>query len=162
MTEMFDKNKKAKKYLTSLVQLSKIGGKLDKKEKDFLYVIGKKQGLEAKEIDKIIEKVKTTQLQIPYINLFYFPVLIEGSNLNHLHIPENKDEKINLLIDCLVLLNVDEQVSEEELDYVTNFALRLGFKSEIAGIMVRKMAMELKYGKSREQIKDKIIPFLVY
>jgi hypothetical protein len=79
-----------------------------------------------------------------------------------LHIPENKDEKINLLIDCLVLLNVDEQVSEEELDYVTNFALRLGFKSEIAGIMVRKMAMELKYGKSREQIKDKIIPFLVY
>lgn len=135
-----EKTKKQKSHLRNLAALSKIDGKVDDLERMYLYKIGEKHGFKPSEIDVIIEKADTSKIEIP----------------------TDKNEKVEQTLDLLELLNSDGEISEEELDFVTDYATKLGFKIEIVGVLVRKMAMEFANGKSREEIKVHIEPFLVY
>ncbi|MFQ3576491.1 MAG: hypothetical protein SNJ77_08650 [Cytophagales bacterium] len=142
MFDLFAKPKERKErgHLANLAALSKVDGKLDAHEMAYLYKIGKKFGFNSNEVERIVD----------------------NADINFLAIPEGREDKLNHLMDSLEMLLADGKIEEEELDFVTNFAQKLGFKYEIAGVLVRKMAMEMQLGKTREEVKIKIEPFLMY
>lgn len=142
MFDLFAKPKERKErgHIANLAALSKVDGKLDAHEMAYLYKIGKSYGFNSNEVERIVD----------------------NADISYLSIPENRDEKLTQLMDSLEMLLADGKIEEEELDFVTSFAQKVGFKFEIAGVLVRKMAMEMQLGKTREEVKVKIEPFLMY
>lgn len=137
------KNLKAKKknsHLSNLIAVSKLDGSLHKEEMEYLYKVGARYGYSASDIDSFVNEKTTVDA----------------------YIPQSRDERVELTLDLLEMISSDKVITEEELDFVTNYAIKLGFKVEIAGILVRKMAMELVNDKSRAEVKEAILPFLVY
>lgn len=133
------KTKKRNAHLSNLIAVSKLDG-LQEDEMQYLYRVGKKYGYSSEEVDFYVEETRTYEA----------------------YIPASKDERIEYTLDLLEMIVSDKIVTEEELDFVTNFAIKFGFKVEIAGILVRKMAMEMINNKTRDEVKVAIVPFLVY
>lgn len=134
------KTKKKSAHLSNLIAVSKLDGLVQKSEIEYLYKVGAKYGYSASDIDTFITETSAVDI----------------------YVPKSRDERVELTLDLLEIISSDKVVSEEELDFVTNYAIKLGFKVEISAILVRKMAMELVNDKTRAEVKEAIMPFLVY
>ncbi len=122
-----------------LVAIAKLDGFLHDNEIRFLDHFGQKIGLSREDVEDLIEISEPSELLLPH----------------------ELRSKYDYLYEIVAMGLADDQITESELDFCNEMAKKLDFKPEVAGVIVRRMAMEMKNSHTRESIFYNLKPFLV-
>jgi hypothetical protein len=141
MIELFtsEKERQTRSQFKHLVALAKIDGHITDEEIIFLDKIGQKNHLSREDIQ------------------FH----IGATDTGDLIVPKEIRTKFEYLFQALELTYADGFISEDELDFCNNFAVKLGLKNEITGVIVRRIAMGLELKDDKENIYFNIKPFML-
>ena len=98
-----------KNHIRNLLALARADGSLDAKEEQLLFRIGRRYGLKDRQIKSIMETHKAQTVIIP----------------------DNHNDKMNLIYDLLLMVHADEKVLENEVSFVEDAVKNLGMKKEM-------------------------------
>ena len=98
-----------KNHIRNLLALAKIDGHMHDKEEKLLYKIGSKYGLKDRQIKELLESKEK------YV----------------MNIPDNHNDKMNLLYDLLLMVYADGVVDKNEIQFCEDAAKRFGMKKEM-------------------------------
>ena len=138
MFKFFLKNRKNhkgenKEYFKHLVSIAHKDGYLDKLEVSMLCKIGEKLGLGTSNIQK----------------------LINGHNPHEiLSLPKSNKERFDQLYDVICIMLADDEITEEEIDFSTKLAKRLGFGEATVGELVRTILYDIEVGSDKDLIVE--------
>jgi uncharacterized membrane protein YebE (DUF533 family) len=97
-----------KNHIRNLLALAKVDGHVHEKEEKLLYKIGKRYGLKDRQIKELVEaKEKFT-----------------------MNVPDNHNDKMNLLYDLLLMIYADDVVDKHEISFFEDAVKKLGMKKE--------------------------------
>ena len=130
--------KKIKGHLFNLAALAKADGHVDDREMSFIITIGKKNGVSASEVRRIIS----------------------GNATHNSDLPHTDSERFDQIFDLVDMMLADGIVDQTELDFCVDMAEKLGFRKNIVGVLVRKISQGVKDAVPRERIKDESLNFL--
>jgi len=130
--------KKIKGHLFNLAALAKADGHVDDREMNFIITIGKKNGVSASEVRKIIS----------------------GNATHNSDLPHTDSERFDQIFDLVDMMLADGVVDQTELDFCVDMAEKLGFRKNIVGVLVRKISQGVKDAVPRDRIKDESLNFL--
>ncbi len=128
---MLDKQTMIDKHLSNLVYLAKIDDHFDQSEKDLVYKIGFNSGLNAKQIDLLIDKAQDIDIVVP----------------------DTEEDQFEYLFNVVQMMMIDGKLYQKELDYCIEVAIRLGFKKIIVTVLIRAIEDGLKLGLDADSIK---------
>ncbi|AWM32695.1 TerB family tellurite resistance protein [Hymenobacter nivis] len=132
--------KKIKGHLCNLAALAKADGHIDEREMNFIITVGKKNGMGATEVRKIV-----------------------AGNTNCLSdLPNTDSERFDQIYDLVDMMLSDGIVDENEMDFCIMMAEKLGFRNAIVGVLVRKISQGVKDGLPEDRIKEESLSFLNY
>ena len=98
-----------KNHIKNLLALGRADGDLHPKEEQLLFKIGKRYGLKDRQIKSIIE-----------------------SGEHHtVNIPDNHNDKMNLIYDLLLMIHADERVEKNEVRFFEDAVKKFGMKKEM-------------------------------
>lgn len=132
--------KKIKGHLCNLAALAKADGHVDDREMNFIITVGKKNGVSASDVRK----------------------LVAGETRCVSDLPANDSERFDQIFDLVDMMLADGIVDETEMDFCIIMAEKLGFRKAIVGVLVRKISQGVKDAVPRERIKDESLSFLNY
>jgi len=132
--------KKIKGHLCNLAALAKADGHIDDREMNFIITVGKKNGMSAPNVRK----------------------LVSGQTSCESDIPNNDSERFDQIFDLVDMMLADGIVDETEMDFCIIMAEKLGFRKAIVGVLVRKISQGVKDAMPRERIKEESLSFLNY
>lgn len=98
-----------KNHLRNLLALARIDGNLDSKEQQLLFKIGRRYGLKDRQIQTILEQDDAVSVNIP----------------------DNHNDKMNLLYDLLLMIHADDKVVKDEVDFFQAAVKNFGMKAEM-------------------------------
>ena len=130
--------KKIKGHLFNLAALAKADGHVDDREMSFIITIGKKNGVSASEVRRIIS----------------------GNATHNSDLPHTDSERFDQIFDLVDMMLADGVVDQTELDFCVDMAEKLGFRKNIVGVLVRKISQGVKDAVPRDRIKDESLNFL--
>ncbi len=97
-----------KNHIKNLLALAKVDGHMHPKEEDLLYKIAKRYGLKDRQVKE----------------------LIDSDEKFSMNVPDNHNDKMNLLYDLVLMVYADGVVDEHELEFceeaVTQFGMKKG------------------------------------
>ncbi len=132
--------KKIKGHLCNLAALAKADGHIDDREMNFIITVGKKNGMAAADVRKIV-----------------------AGNTNCLSdLPSTDSERFDQIYDLVEMMLSDGIVDENEMDFCIMMAEKLGFRKAIVGVLVRKISQGVKDGLPEDRIKEESLSFLNY
>ncbi|MFY0688339.1 MAG: TerB family tellurite resistance protein [Cyclobacteriaceae bacterium] len=102
-----------KSQLSTLIELAKIDGDFDGKEKLHILMVGRANGMSEAEIKEIVEN----PVPIPDLNTL------------------SDDEKFDYLYNIIQLMKIDSQVYLSEIKYCEDIAEKLGFKKKVVSAL---------------------------
>ena len=132
--------KKIKGHLCNLAALAKADGHIDDREMNFIITVGKKNGVSASDVRKIVL----------------------GKSGGESDVPSNDSERFDQIFDLVDMMLADGVVDETEMDFCIVMAEKLGFRKAIVGVLVRKISQGVKDAMPRERIKEESLSFLNY
>ncbi|QKG55887.1 TerB family tellurite resistance protein [Hymenobacter sp. BRD128] len=132
--------KKIKGHLCNLAALAKADGHVDDREMNFIITVGKKNGVSANDVRK----------------------LVAGQTNCLADLPGNDSERFDQIFDLVDMMLADGIVDETEMDFCIMMAEKLGFRKAIVGVLVRKISQGVKDAVPRERIKEESLSFLNY
>ena len=98
-----------KNHIRNLLALARADGDMHPKEEKLLYKIGKRYGLKDRQVKSIIE-----------------------SNEKHtVNIPDNHNDKMNLIYDLLLMIHADDKVVRNEVEFFETAVKKFGMKEEM-------------------------------
>lgn len=100
-----------KNHIKNLLALAKADGNMHPKEEALLYKIGKRYGLKDRQ-------VKT---------------LIDTDEKFEMNVPDNHNDKMNLLYDLILMVYADEVVDKHEIEFCEEAVKRFGMKKQLVG-----------------------------
>jgi uncharacterized tellurite resistance protein B-like protein len=98
-----------KNHIRNLLALAKADGNLHPKEEKLLYKIGKRYGLKDRHIKNLLE----SQEEYTFV------------------IPDNHNDKMNLIYDLLLMIHADEKVVKNEIEFFEDAVKKFGMKKEM-------------------------------
>jgi len=98
-----------KNHIKNLLALAKADGSMHPKEESLLYKIGKRYGLKDRQ-------VKT---------------LIETNEKYDIVIPDNHNDKMNLLYDLILMVYADDVVDKHEIEFCEQAVKQFGMKKQL-------------------------------
>jgi uncharacterized membrane protein YebE (DUF533 family) len=97
-----------KNHIRNLLALAKVDGHVHEKEEKLLYKIGKRYGLKDRQVKELVDsKEKFT-----------------------MNVPDNHNDKMNLLYDLLLMIYADDVVDKHEISFFEDAVKKLGMKKE--------------------------------
>lgn len=124
-----------KEYFKHLVSIAHKDGYLDKHEVSLLCKIGEKLGLGTSNIQK----------------------LINGHNPHELlSLPKTDKERFDQLYDVICIMLADDEITEEEIDFSTKLARRLGFGDAIVGELIRNIHYDIETGSDKDVVEEHV------
>ena len=108
--------RKSKATCSTLAALAKADGHVDDREMNFIITVGKKNGVSAGDVRKIVD----------------------GRTTNTSDLPHTDSERFDQIFDLVDMMLADGTVDETEMDFCINMAEKLGFRKAIVGVLVRK------------------------
>ncbi len=132
--------KKIKGHLCHLAALAKADGHIDEREMSFIITVGKKNGMAAAEVRKIVA----------------------GNTSGISELPSTDSERFDQIYDLVEMMLSDGIVDENEMDFCIMMAEKLGFRKAIVGVLVRKISQGVKDGLPEDRIKEESLSFLNY
>ncbi len=98
-----------KNHIRNLLALARSDGDMHPKEEALLFRIGRRYGLKDRQIQAIMD-----------------------SDTGHtLNIPDNHDDKMNLIYDLLLMVHADEKIAGNEVSFIEDVVSKFGIKKEI-------------------------------
>jgi uncharacterized membrane protein YebE (DUF533 family) len=98
-----------KNHIKNLLALAKADGHMHAKEERLLYKIGKKYGLKDRQIKELVDSTEKFVMNVP----------------------DNHNDKMNLMYDLLLMVHADEVVDKNEIEFCENAVKQLGMKKEV-------------------------------
>ena len=132
--------KRIKGHLYNLAALAKADGHVDDREMSFIITVGKKNGMSASDVRKLVADEKSYQSDLP----------------------ANDSERFDQIFDLVDMMLADGVVDETEMDFCIGMAEKLGFRKAIVGVLVRKISQGVKDAVPRDRIKEESLSFLNY
>ncbi len=98
-----------KNHIRNLVALARVDGNLHPREEELLFKIGRRLGLKDRQVVRILE-----------------------TNESHvLSVPDNHNDRMNLIYDLLLMVHADEEIQSNEVSFVEDAVKKLGMKKEM-------------------------------
>jgi uncharacterized membrane protein YebE (DUF533 family) len=104
-----------KNHIRNLLALAKVDGHMHEKEIALLFKIGKRYGL------------KDRQIQL----------LIDAEESFTLNIPDNHNDKMNLLYDLILMVYADDIVDDHEVAFCEDAVNQFGMKKELIAWLLK-------------------------
>lgn len=109
-----------KDHIRNLLALARADGSLHPKEEKLLYKIGKRYGLKDRQIKNILENTEDYTVVIP----------------------DNHNDKMNLIYDLLLMVHADERIEKNEVSFVEDAVNRFGLKREMVQWLLSVFAVK--------------------
>jgi urease gamma subunit len=122
-----------KDYFISLIQVSRIDGKIAPVEHEMLLKEGKKFGLTEPEIEK----------------------LIASEANHHYHAPYSLNDKFEQLYNVAVMILADEVVTDTEKRMLKRFAIEAGFDDKAVSLLTELLLEGIRNNQSDEELLAK-------
>jgi uncharacterized tellurite resistance protein B-like protein len=100
-----------KNHIRNLLSLAKTDGDMHPKEEELLFKIGRRYGLKDRQIKNIIDSKEPHTIIIP----------------------DNHNDKMNLIYDLLLMIHADDKVVKNEVSFVEDAVNKFGMKKEMVG-----------------------------
>ncbi|MFN3841212.1 MAG: TerB family tellurite resistance protein [Cyclobacteriaceae bacterium] len=98
-----------KNHIRNLLALANADGHMHTKEVELLYKIGQRYGLKDWQVKNLVESKEKFELNVP----------------------DNFNDRMNLLYDLILMVYADEKVEKREIEFCQDVAKRFGMKKEI-------------------------------
>ena len=105
-----------KNHIKNLLALAKADGNVHPKEELLLFKIGKRYGLKERQIKE----------------------LIASEEKHTIIVPDNHNDKMNLIYDLLLMIHADQRVVKNELEFFENAVKKFGMKKEMVKWLLSK------------------------
>lgn len=105
-----------KNHIKNLLALAKVDGHMHPKEEELLYKIAKRYGLKERQVK----------------------VLLDSDEKFSMNVPDNHNDKMNLLYDLVLMVYADGVVDEHELEFCEEAVRQFGMKKEIVGWLLEE------------------------
>ena len=107
-----------KNHIRNLLALAKIDGHMHEKEIELLFKIGSRYGLKSRQVQE----------------------LIDSDEHYEMNIPDNFNDRMNLLYDLVLMVHADEVINPHEVQFCEDAALQFGLKKEIVPWLLDRFA----------------------
>lgn len=98
-----------KNHIKNLLALAKADGFMHEKEEKMLYKIGKRYGLKDRQVKELVDSKEKFQVNVP----------------------DNHNDKMNVLYDLVLMVYADEVVEKNEIAFVEDVVKKFGMKKEV-------------------------------
>ena len=98
-----------KNHIRNLLALANADGHMHEKEETLLYKIGKRYGLKERQIKELVESNEQYELLVP----------------------DNHNDKMNLLYDLVLMVYADDVVDQSEIEFCEDAVKRFGMKKSL-------------------------------
>lgn len=105
-----------KNHIRNLLELAKSDGHIHEKEEKLLFKIGKRYGLKEKQI----------------------AALIQSEEKHELNIPDNYNDKMDLLYDLISMVYADGRIDKSEVKFCEDVVIRFGMKKELVQWLLKQ------------------------
>ena len=105
-----------KNHIKNLLALAKADGHMHEKEIQLLFKIGKRYGLKNRQIQELIDSQEKFEIIVP----------------------DNHNDKMNLLYDLILMVYADDVVNKHEVEFCQDMANRFGLKKELVEWLLRE------------------------
>src|SRR5687768_15472084 len=105
-----------KNHIKNLLALAKADGHMHPKEELLLYKIAKRYGLKERQVKE----------------------LIDTNEKFDINVPDNHNDKMNLLYDLILMVYADEVVSAHEINFCEAVVKNFGMKKELVAWLVKE------------------------
>ncbi|AII53427.1 MULTISPECIES: tellurite resistance TerB family protein [Hymenobacter] len=126
-----EQTRKVKSHIQNLAALAKADGHIDEREMSFIVAVGKKNGIRADEIR----------------------TLVANSANSRMIVPDNDSERFDQIFDMVDMMLADGIVDDNEMDFCTIMAEKLGFRKDVVGLLIKQISQGVKDGMDRDSIK---------
>ncbi len=132
------KEEKNESHLRNLILMAKSDNDIDKSELEVIFKVGQDRGFSNEEIKKFL--VDTTERE--------------------LYVPDNDKERFEQLYDLTQVMLADGIIEDDEMEFCTDFAGRLGFRKTIAWLLILMILEGLEKSVDKEWIYDRCYALL--
>lgn len=129
-----DKIESDESHVRNLILMAKSDNSIDRKELEIIMQIGKERGFDREEVIDFIKDNKRTGLIRP----------------------ESVLEKFEQLHDLVMVMLADGLIEDDEMDFIVNFANKLGFRKVTSAFIVTYILEGKEQGLSQRQIYNRI------
>ena len=105
-----------KNHIKNLLALAKADGNMHPKEEALLYKIAKHYGLKDRQVRELSEMDEKFEVNVP----------------------DNHNDKMNLLYDLILMVYADEVVDQQEIEFCEDAVMRFGMKKELVGWLLQE------------------------
>lgn len=105
-----------KNHIKNLLALAKVDGHMHPKEEDLLYKIGKRYGLKDRQVK----------------------ILIDSDEKFNMIVPDNHNDRMNLLYDLILMVYADGVVDEHELEFCEEAVKQFGMKKGLVQFLLEE------------------------
>ncbi len=103
-------------HIKNLLALAKADGHMHEKEIELLFKIGKRYGLKTRQVQELIDSKEK------------FNVIV----------PDNHNDKMNLLYDLILMVYADDVVNQDEVDFCQDVAKQFGMKQDLVEWLLKE------------------------
>jgi len=103
-------------HIKNLLALAKADGHMHAKEEAMLYKIGKRYGLKDKQVKQLIDSEEKFEVNVP----------------------DNHNDKMNLLYDLVLMVYADNVVDKHEIEFCEQAVKNFGMKKELVGWLLKQ------------------------
>ena len=105
-----------KNHIKNLLALAKVDGHMHEKEIALLYKIGKRYRMKERQVRE----------------------LIESDEKFSINVPDNHDDKMNLLYDWVLMVYADDVVDKHEIEFCEEAVVQFGMKKELVSFLLKE------------------------
>jgi len=106
-----------KNHIKNLLALAKADGFMHEKEEKMLFKIGKRYGLKNRQIKELVDSKEKFQINVP----------------------DNHNDKMNVLYDLMLMVYADEVVEKSEIAFCEDVVKKFGMKKEMVRWLINKV-----------------------
>lgn len=105
-----------KNHIKNLLALAKVDGHMHEKEEALLYKIAKRYGLKDRQVKE----------------------LVTSDEKFDMNVPDNHNDRMNLLYDLILMVYADEVVDEHEIEFCEQAVKQFGMKKELVTWLLKE------------------------
>lgn len=105
-----------KNHIKNLLALAKADGHMHPKEEALLYKIAKHYGLKDRQVKELVDAEEKFEMNVP----------------------DNHNDKMNLLYDLILMVYADDVVDKHEIEFCEDAVTRFGMKKQLVGWLLEE------------------------
>lgn len=121
-------------HMKNLIEMAAVDGHFHENEKDLLKKIAKRNGISESQLEEIQRNPKDVVFEIP----------------------KDDKEKFHQLYDLVHMMSIDNQVHVEEQNLCKLFAIKFGYKRDMAGELVETVRQNIKNGINHDEAMKRV------